>query len=69
MGQACEWAVVRCSGGWNVISNARPLRRFDYRVDAEEEALRLAAAAQKRGEEVRVLVEDADSQMRVLNVG
>ena len=69
MGQVCEWAIVRFADGWSVVAGDRRFGRFDYRVDAEEEALRLAAAARQRGEEIVVLVQDANSQMHVLDQG
>ena len=69
MGQASEWAVVRFSDGWHVVSGQWRSGRFDYRVDAEEAALRLTATARKRGEPVRLLVQEANSQMRVLDQG
>ena len=49
--------VVRQGSGWTIMASGKPWGRFNYRVDAEEAALRLAATAAPAGvaSEVRVV--------------
>ncbi len=68
MGQAMELAIVRFEDGWRIVSTLRRSRRFDYRVDAEEAALKIAADARAQGRAVTLLVQDLNTQMRVLAV-
>jgi hypothetical protein len=61
-----ELAVLRFRDGWQVVGPAGGWRRFAYRVDAEEAALRLAEQAAQRGGSVRVLVQDDAGELRPL---
>lgn len=69
MARRSEWAILHFADGWRIVSEGRRFSRFDCRADAEEAALRLAVAARERGEQVTVLVQDDNSQMRVLDHG
>lgn len=59
-----EFAVVRVEDGWCVLSRERRSRRFDYRIDAEEAALKLCHEAEGRGASVKLLVQDGGGQLR-----
>ena len=60
-------AVLRHRDGWRVFGPNGGWRRFAYRVDAEEAALRLARQARKTAGPVRVLVQDPYGQLRLLD--
>ena len=51
-------STVRHRDVWAVASDGRRLRHFDYRVDAEEAALRLADKARNTHTRVEVLAQD-----------
>lgn len=59
-------AVLRHGGGWKVFGPGGGWRGFNYRVDAEEAALRLAAQASSADSEVEVLVQEPWGQLRPL---
>lgn len=61
-------AVVRFPDGWRILARNRRWGRFDYRVDAEEAALRLARKAKAHGQEVQLLVQDPQGELRRLDV-
>jgi len=63
---AIDLAVLRFRDGWQVVGPAGASRRFAYRVDAEEVALRLAEQARRTAGEVRVLVQDDCGELRLL---
>jgi hypothetical protein len=63
------FAVVRFAGGWRVLAQGRRLARlYDYRVDAEEAAVRLATAARICGELPEILVQEPHGELRRLVV-
>lgn len=59
-----EFAVVRTGSHWSVLTNDGQRGAFDYRIDAEEAALRLAARAEARGFQTKVLVQAANGELR-----
>lgn len=62
-----QFAVVKFSDGWRVLAQGQRLARlYNYRVDAEESALRLAEAARKSGELPEVLVQEPHGELRRL---
>lgn len=42
-------SIVRLAGQWAVLDGGKELKRFDYRVDAEEKALRLERPIRAQG--------------------
>lgn len=64
-----QFAVVKFSDGWRVLAEGQRLARlYNYRVDAEDAALRLAAAAQRAGEPSEVLVQKSHGELRRLAI-
>jgi len=63
---ALTLAVLRHRDGWRVFGPNGGWRRFQYRVDAEEAALRLAEQARRNQAEVTVLVQDRWGELRPL---
>lgn len=61
-----ELVVLRSPGGWRVVGPNGSWRKFDYRVDAEEAALRLASQAETSGGSVKVLVQDCGGRLEIL---
>ena len=61
-------AVVRFAEGWRIVDRRHRWGRFDYRVDAEEAALRLAGRIGSQGGEVQVLVQEHNGELRPLKV-
>ena len=49
--------VVRILDGWSILMHGRRWGRFDFKVDAEEAALRLAHDAAAKGRPTEVLVQ------------
>lgn len=68
MADALELAVVRFGDGWRVIARNHRWGYFQYRVDAEEAALRLAARARSDGKAVSLLVQESNGEMRPLDL-
>jgi hypothetical protein len=64
-----EIAIVRIGGGWHVLSRNQRSGRFDYRVDAEEAALTLCRKERDAGMEVKLVVQDANGELRPLETG
>jgi hypothetical protein len=64
--RALTLAVLRHGDGWRVFGPNGGWRRFDYKVDAEEAALRLARHASRDLGEVTVLVQNAWGELRPL---
>jgi hypothetical protein len=58
--------VLRHHDGWRVFGPTGGWRRFDYKVDAEEAALRLAAQARRPALDVEVLVQNAAGELKLL---
>ncbi len=64
---AALFAVVRFAGGWRVLAQGLRLERlYNYRVDAEEAALRLATARSLCGELPCILVQEPHGELRRL---
>jgi hypothetical protein len=59
-------AVLRHGGDWKVFGPSGAWRGFDYRVDAEEAALRLATQVTGAASEVEVLVQEPYGRLRPL---
>ncbi len=55
--------IVHFPDGWRLLSGDRRWGRFQYRVDAEEAALRLAAKSKAEGREARVLVQQRHGEL------
>jgi hypothetical protein len=64
---AVTLAVLWHKDGWRVFGPNGTWRRFDYKIDAEEAALRLAYQARHRSGEVRVLVQDQWGELHYLD--
>jgi hypothetical protein len=62
------FGVVRIADVWTILVEGRRWGRYQYRVDAEESALRLAAAAIAEGREASVLVQESGGEMVSLSV-
>lgn len=61
--------VFYCPDGWwRIHAEGRRWGRFQYRVDAEEAALRLAAKACSRGREAQVLVQQRYGELLPLKI-
>lgn len=64
-----QFAVVKFSDGWRVLAQGKRLARlYNYRVDAEEAALKLAVAAQQAGAHPAVLVQEPSGELRRLTM-
>lgn len=64
--EAIEVFVVRRGSGWTILLDGLARGRFDYKVDAEEAAIRLAQGAQGHEGPSGVMSPDHGSQMRWL---
>lgn len=56
--------VLRTGDRWTVMSDGVARGNFDYQVDAEEAAIRLAQGARAKGHPSGVMSPDRGSQMR-----
>jgi hypothetical protein len=63
------FGVIRQGDVWIIVADGRRWGRFQYRVDAEEAALRLATRAATEGKAVSVVVQDAGGQIVPLKSG
>lgn len=63
-----RFGIVRHRDGWTIIAAGRRWGRFDYKVDAEEAALRLAQQASETGSPVEVLAQNAWGEMTPMPV-
>lgn len=68
MENATELAIVRFADGWRMLTDGSQMGKFQYRVDAEEAALRLAAKAREQGKGVTLLVQETNGEMRPLEI-
>jgi hypothetical protein len=50
------FAVLRTGAYWRVLAPGETFRTYDYRIDAEEAALKLADRARESGEDTEVLL-------------
>ena len=58
--------VIRFADGWRVIGADCSEKLHQFRVDAEEAALRLAAEGARLGVQIAVLIQGADGRLRAL---
>jgi hypothetical protein len=63
---AIELAVARSGEGWRIFGGDGGWGAFQFRVDAEEAALRLATKLRGEGFQVTVLVQDAGGELQAL---
>jgi hypothetical protein len=63
-GEVVELFVLRNGDRWTVMADGISRGSFDYQVDAEEAAIRLARGAQAKGCRSGVMSPDRGSQMR-----
>jgi hypothetical protein len=63
------FAVLRTGAYWRVLAPGETFRTYDYRIDAEEAALKLADRARELGQDTEVLLQDAFGEMRPLRAG
>ncbi|MBA3049887.1 MAG: hypothetical protein KKE42_03435 [Alphaproteobacteria bacterium] len=61
---AVELFVLRNGDRWTVMSDGIVRGRFDYKIDAEEAAIRMAKGARAKGRPSGVMSPDGGSQMR-----
>lgn len=59
-----EISVVRKKDGWCIVSDRNCSSTFDYKVDAEEAALKMKNKAKEVGANVEVLVQDGSGELR-----
>ena len=62
-------AVVRFARGWSILADGRWRGRFDFEVDAVDEALKLTVAALREGRRMKLLVQDRFGEMLPLSSG
>lgn len=58
------YAVVRWAGLWRVLGPDEFSRTYNWQVDAEEAALKMAARDRAHGADVQVLLQDRFGEMR-----
>lgn len=63
-GEIVELFVLRTGDRWTVMSDGVTRGNFDYQVDAEEAAIRLAEGAEANRRPSGVMSPDRGSQMR-----
>ena len=63
------FAVLRTGAYWRVLAPGETFRTYDYRIDAEEAALKLADRARESGQDTEVLLQDTFGEMRPLRAG
>ncbi len=57
-------AILRKGDGWRVLSGGGSVGDYAYRVDAEEAALKFAAAAEGSGRPVEILLQQPGGELR-----
>ena len=62
------FAVLRTGAFWRVVAPGEIHGAYDYRIDAEEAALKLADKARELGMETEVLLQDSFGEMRPLRL-
>ncbi len=62
--ETIELFVLRHGDRWTVMSDGVARGHFDYKIDAEEAAIRLAKGAQAKGRPCDVMSPDQGSRMR-----
>ena len=63
------FAVVRSGGLWRLMTPRESHRTFDFQVDAEEAALKLADQAREEGLDPEVLLQDRFGELHPLTSG
>jgi hypothetical protein len=63
------FAVLRTGAYWRVLAPDTTARTYDYRIDAEEAALKLADRARESGLETEILLQDTFGEMRPMRAG
>lgn len=63
IGETVELFVLRNDDRWTVMCDGNVRGNFDYKIDAEEAAIRLAKEAQAKGRPSGVMSPDYGSQM------
>jgi hypothetical protein len=58
--------IVHFPDGWRILADEARWGRFEYRVDAEEAALRLARKARIEGRDVSIWVQDMSGRLEGL---
>lgn len=64
-----EITIVHFPDGWRILAEGRRWGRFNYRVDAEEAALRLARKLRAQGSDARVTVQSLTGELALLKTG
>jgi len=59
--------IVHFPDGWRILADEARSGRFEFRVDAEEAALRLARKAGAAGRQVSIWVQDMSGRLEGLN--
>jgi hypothetical protein len=59
--------IVHFPDGWRLLAGQARWGRFDYRVDAEEAAIRLARQARNAGRDVSIWVQDMCGRLEGLS--
>ena len=63
------FAVVRTGAFWRVMAPGETHRTYDFKVDAEEAALKLANKARDEGANIEILHQDKFGELRPLDFG
>ena len=63
-----RFALLRDKGRWRLLAAGATTQAFDYRVDAEEAALRLAQRAREAGFGAEILLQDQFGELRPLDI-
>ena len=63
-----EITIVHFPDGWRMLAEGRRWGRFNYRVDAEEAALRLAQKLRAEGRDARVTVQSLTGELNLLKI-
>lgn len=62
-------AVVHFAKGWRILCEGQWRGRFEFGVDAVDEALKLAASGLRRGARIDLLVQDRFGEMSPFPLG
>jgi hypothetical protein len=62
-----RFTIAYFPDGWRILTAGRPWGRFDYRVDAEEAAIRLARRARRAGRTAEIWVQDMSGRLEGLS--
>jgi hypothetical protein len=64
-----QFAVIRCSGDWQVLRDGVDAGHYDFSVDAIEAALIRATTLINNGTSAQVFVQDDRGQLRQIDPG